>query len=133
METRCHHLKSIAPCLHLGASCFQLFIRRAELVAELIRTAGFCAPSSLISGSLEELYSEDADWNRLLPDLSYEAIRPQVRLSEFVGGLQSSIPTGETEILTAATIQPKTSTVIYQAERFRPDASLAFSPSKLKS
>ena len=58
METRCHHLKSIAPCLHLGASCFQLFIRRAELVAELIRTAGFCAPSSLISGSLKEIAAE---------------------------------------------------------------------------
>jgi superfamily II DNA or RNA helicase len=75
-----------------------------------------------VSGSLEELYSEDADWNRLLPGLSYDAIRPQLRLSEFVGGLQSSVPSGETEVLTAATIQPKTSTVIYEAERFRPDA-----------
>ncbi len=72
--------------------------------------------------SLEELYSEDADWNRLLPDLSYEAIRPQVQLSEFVGGLQSSIPEGETEILSAAAIEPKTSTVVYEAEHYRPDA-----------
>ena len=75
-----------------------------------------------VSESLEELYSEDADWNLLLPGLSYDAIRPQLNLSEFVNDLQSSIPTGEPEILSAATIEPKTSTIIYEAERFRPDA-----------
>lgn len=74
-----------------------------------------------ISESLEELYSEDADWNLLLQSLSYDAIRPQLNLSEFVRDLQSSIPTGEPELLSAATIEPKTSTIIYEADHFRPD------------
>lgn len=83
-----------------------------------------------VAESLEELYSEDADWNRLLPNLSYDAINPQLRLSEFVGGLESSIPVGETEFLTAATIFPKTSTVIYTAERFKPTAFTSALPDK---
>lgn len=83
-----------------------------------------------VSEFLEELYSEDADWNRLLPNLSYDAIRPQLRLSEFIGGLESSIPAGETEFLTAATIFPKTSTVIFMTERFRPTAFTSALPDK---
>ena len=43
---------------------------------------------------------------------------------------ESSIPAGETEFLTAATLFPKTSTVIYQAERFRPDAFQTVLPDK---
>ena len=74
-----------------------------------------------VSESLEELYSEDADWNRLLPNLSYDAIRPQVQLSNFVAGLTSSVPADEAEILGAATLQPKISTVVYRAESFLPD------------
>lgn len=74
-----------------------------------------------ISESLEELYSEDADWNRLLPSLSYDAIRPQVQLSNFVAGLTSSTPDDEAEILGAATLQPKISTVVYQTSSFWPE------------
>jgi superfamily II DNA or RNA helicase len=74
-----------------------------------------------ISESLEELYSENADWNLLLPGLSHDAVRPQLKLSEFITDLQSSVPAGESEILSAATITPKTSTIIYEADRFRPD------------
>ena len=74
-----------------------------------------------VSESLEDLYSEDADWNRLLPNLSYDAIRPQVQLSDFVSGLTSSVPADEAEILSAATLQPKISTVVYHADSFWPD------------
>ena len=74
-----------------------------------------------VSESLEELYSEDADWNRLLPSLSYDAIRPHVQLSDFVSELKSSVPDDEAEILSAATLQPKTSTVVYRADSFWPD------------
>jgi superfamily II DNA or RNA helicase len=74
-----------------------------------------------VSEALEELYSENADWNVLLADLSYEAIHPQIRLSDFVSNLTSSTAAGEAEVLTAATIRPKTSTLIYHSETFRPD------------
>ena len=74
-----------------------------------------------VSESLEELYSEDADWNRLLPSLSYDAIRPQVQLSNFVSGLTSSVPDDEAEILAAATLQPKVSTIVYRANSFQPE------------
>jgi hypothetical protein len=83
-----------------------------------------------VSEALEELFSEDADWNRLLPDLSFEAIRPQQALSDFVTGLQSGTPTDETEVFTAATIQPKTSTVVYQADKYRPDAFKSILPKR---
>jgi superfamily II DNA or RNA helicase len=96
------------------------FTRTSQGIGEATVVANLADPK--ISESLEELYSEDADWNRLLPDLSYDAIRPQLHLSEFVGGLESSTPTGETAFLTAATLFPKTSTIVYHAERFRPDA-----------
>jgi hypothetical protein len=72
------------------------------------------------SESLEELYSEDADWNRLLPDLSFEAIRPQANLSEFVSELKRQGNANETEILAAAALEPKTSTVVYTAQSYRP-------------
>jgi superfamily II DNA or RNA helicase len=96
------------------------FTRTSAGIGDATVIANLADPK--VTESLEELYSEDADWNRLLPGLSYDAIRPQLRLSEFVNGLQSSIPEGDTEILTAATLQPKTSAVIYTAERWRPDA-----------
>jgi len=83
-----------------------------------------------VSEALEELFSEDADWNRLLPDLSFEAIRPQQALSDFVIGLQSGTPTDETEVFTAATIQPKTSTVVYTADKYRPDAFRSVLPKR---
>ncbi|MCE0521653.1 MAG: DEAD/DEAH box helicase family protein [Methylacidiphilales bacterium] len=75
-----------------------------------------------VSQSLEELYSEDADWNKLLPGLSYEAIQPEIRLSDFVSGLQPVVVANESEILAAATITPKTSAVVYAVEKFQPDA-----------
>ncbi len=75
-----------------------------------------------VSESLEELYSEDADWNKLLPGLSYEAIQPELRLSDFVSGLKPVVVANESEILAAATITPKTSAVVYHVEKFQPDA-----------
>ena len=35
------------------------------------------------------MYFDDPDWNLLLADLSYDAIDPQVRLSELVENLRS--------------------------------------------
>ena len=94
------------------------FTRASAGIGDATVVANLADPK--VAESLEELYSEDADWNRLLPGLSYDAIRPQLRLSEFVGGLQSSIPEGDTEILSAATLLPKTSAIIYTAEHWRP-------------
>jgi superfamily II DNA or RNA helicase len=104
------------------------FTRTSESIGKATVVANLA--DAKISESLEELYSEDADWNRLLPDLSYDAIRPQLRLSEFVEGLESSIPEGEAEFLTAATLLPKTSALIYNAEWFRPDAFPVAVPAK---
>ncbi|MCX6906632.1 MAG: hypothetical protein NTY01_01175, partial [Verrucomicrobia bacterium] len=45
--------KSIASFAPLGASYLPLFSHRAEPIAEIIHTENFCAPSSLISASLD--------------------------------------------------------------------------------
>lgn len=39
--------------------------------------------------ALENLYREDADWNVLLADLSYDAINPQIQLSALVSNLEA--------------------------------------------
>ena len=72
-----------------------------------------------MSEDLEELYSENADWNHLLAKLSTGAIDPQVEFSEFHAEVESSV-IGEPEVLSDRMLEPKTSTFVYKTKGFNP-------------
>lgn len=74
-----------------------------------------------MSDNLEELYSENADWNHLLAKLSNDAIAPQVLHSDFHDGVQTISEQPEDEPLSDRMLEPKTSTVVYHSDDFRPD------------
>lgn len=71
-----------------------------------------------IAESLRQLYSEDPDWNNLLPMLSESATGREVRRSEFLGGFVDA-PTD----IPLQNILPKMSTVVYRTRcaDWRPD------------
>ena len=75
-----------------------------------------------VSAGLERLYSEDADWNHLLAELSSDAVREHRELVEFLA--QSvSLSDENDDVLTPispALLRPKFSTVAYRAARFNP-------------
>lgn len=62
-----------------------------------------------VEDALKELYAEDADWDRLLRDLSEGATGRREHLSEFFGGFQNAPP----ELL-LQNVLPKMSTVVYK-------------------
>jgi superfamily II DNA or RNA helicase len=74
-----------------------------------------------MTDNLEELYSENADWNLLLAKLSNDAITPQVLHSDFHDGVQTISEQPEDEPLSDRMLEPKTSTVVYRSEGFKPD------------
>ena len=71
--------------------------------------------------ALESLYLEDADWNSILSDLSFNAIDPMAKLSDLVDQLKSppAAPDEDLDISTLA-LRPKLSTQVYRAEQFEP-------------
>lgn len=74
-----------------------------------------------VSAGLERLYSEDADWNYLLAELSSAAVREHSELVEF---LSQSVSVGEDEddeartAISPSLLRPKFSTVAYRATGF---------------
>ena len=66
-----------------------------------------------VGKELETLYSQDADWNELLPELSANAIEEEVKLGEFLQGF--SIP-DEVKI-PLQNLRPALSTVVYRNPR----------------
>ena len=76
-----------------------------------------------VSAGLERLYSEDADWNTLLAEMSSDAVREHRELVEFLS--QSASLTKEVDDDSLASIsptllQPKFSMVAYRASQFNP-------------
>lgn len=63
-----------------------------------------------VGKELETLYSQDADWNELLPELSANAIEEEVKLGEFLQGF--SIP--EEVKIPLQNLRPALSTVVYR-------------------
>ena len=63
-----------------------------------------------VGKELETLYSQDADWNELLPELSASAIEEEVRFGEFLKGF--SIP--EELNIPLQNLRPALSTVVYR-------------------
>jgi superfamily II DNA or RNA helicase len=86
-----------------------------------------------VSTALERLYSEDADWNQLLSELSSDAAKEHAKLIEF---LQNAKPIvgeeddSDTEI-SRRLLRPTLSTLVYNAKIFRPKAFVDGLPEQL--
>jgi len=99
------------------------FIGRFARAADNVGNASFVANTAEdgVPEALESLYQEDADWNTLLSDLSYDAIDPQAQLSELIANLEAlADPNPEVEI-SALTLKPKLSTEVFRVSDFNPD------------
>lgn len=99
-----------------------------QFIGRFARTGGNVGRASFVANtaedgvpeSLESLYQDDPDWNLLLPDLSYDAIDPQSRLSDLVANLRSFGDDGDLEISTLA-LRPKCSAHAYRTTDFHPE------------
>lgn len=99
-----------------------------QFIGRFARTGGNVGRASFVANtaedgvpeSLESLYQDDPDWNLLLPDLSYDAINPQSRLSDLVANLRSVGDDGDLEISMLA-LRPKCSAHAYRTADFHPE------------
>lgn len=76
-----------------------------------------------VSAGLERLYSEDADWNTLLAEMSSDAIREHRELVEFLSqsvSLADEVDDDALASISPSLLQPKFSTVAYRASQFNP-------------
>ncbi len=76
-----------------------------------------------VSSALERLYSEDADWNHLLSELSSEAAKAHAELIEFLSSSQSLDAVDDDEDKIAVSnqlLRPTLSTVVFEAPAFLP-------------
>lgn len=83
-----------------------------------------------VSGALERLYSEDADWNKLLREFSSAAIRSHAAFIDFLNKstrLDESRAHKAVEI-SKSLLRPKFSTVVFQVASFEPDRFVAGIP-----
>jgi superfamily II DNA or RNA helicase len=99
------------------------FIGRFARTAPDVGSATFVANTADdgVPEALESLYREDADWNLLLPDLSYDAIEPQAKLSELVDNLEL-VKGGVEEIkISTLALRPKISAQVYRTPEFYPE------------
>jgi len=109
--------------IHKSLGVTLQFIGRFARTADNVGQATFVANTAEdgVPESLESLYFDDPDWNLLLPDLSYDAIDPQVQLSELVQNLRPVVGnTDDVEISTFA-LRPKCSAKIYRTDAFYPE------------
>lgn len=97
--------KSLAVTLQLAGR----FTRAREDVGQATFIANIADVH--VKGELRKLYTQDPDWNLLLPDLSENVIEQQVGLQELVAGFNnfpSEIP--------LSTIRPAASAVVYKTK-----------------
>ncbi|MDP3720058.1 MAG: DEAD/DEAH box helicase family protein [Acidobacteriota bacterium] len=109
------------------------FIGRFARTAQNVGDATFVANTAAdgVPEALESLYREDADWNLLLSDLSYDAINPQARLSALVANLRPA-PAGDHSLdISTLALRPKISTQVYRTDSFFPGRfAKAFRPAQ---
>ena len=104
-----------------------------QFIGRFARTGGRVGPATFVANTaedgvpeaLESLYREDADWNLLLADLSYDAINPQAELSRLVDNLEPAAPEKEdrdqaTPEISAIALRPKISGQVYRTTEFHP-------------
>ncbi len=75
-----------------------------------------------VSSALERLYSEDADWNHLLSELSSDAARSHASLVEFLNSSQrlDEVDGDEELEISHHLLRPTFSTLVYEAASFNP-------------
>lgn len=75
-----------------------------------------------VSAALERLYSEDADWNKLLSEMSSVAAKEHARLVAFLDEAQrlDKGPDDEDTIISHQLLRPGLSTLTYEAKGFAP-------------
>ncbi len=104
-----------------------------QFIGRFARTGGRVGPATFVANTaedgvpeaLESLYREDADWNLLLADLSYDAINPQAELSRLVDNLEPAAQENEdrdqaTPEISAIALRPKISGQVYRTTEFHP-------------
>lgn len=75
-----------------------------------------------VSVALERLYSEDADWNELLSEMSSAASQEHAKLMRFLGeAIQLDDGSDDADIpISQKLLRPTMSTVVFHADRFSP-------------
>ena len=109
--------------IHKSLGITLQFIGRFARTAQDVGHASFVANTAEdgVPEALERLFHEDADWNDLLADLSYDAIDPQARLSELVENLESAGPAEEEIEISTLALRPKLSAQVYRTAEFFPE------------
>ena len=73
------------------------------------------------TSALEELYSQDSDWNKLLSELSSNAAREHAEFIEFLENSKSfDLPESDAPGVSEQSLRPTFSTLFYRAESFYP-------------
>jgi len=102
-----------------------------QFIGRFARTGARVGPATFVANTaedgvpeaLESLYREDADWNLLLADLSYDAINPQAELSQLVNNLEPATPNAPDQAnpeISAIALRPKISGQVYRTTEFYP-------------
>ena len=75
-----------------------------------------------VSSALERLYSEDADWNQLLSELSSEAAKAHAELIDFLSTSQrlDDADDDEKTAISHQLLRPTLSTIVFEAPTFSP-------------
>lgn len=74
-----------------------------------------------VSGALERLYCEDADWNEVLSEMSSEAAREHAEIVEFLNTSQRLDEDREVDVsISHQLLRPPLSALVYRASHFRP-------------
>ena len=75
-----------------------------------------------VSAALERLYSEDADWNQLLSELSSQAAQTHAALIEFLNSSERlGDDTGDDVEISHHLLRPAMNTLFYRATNFAPE------------
>ncbi|MCC5905727.1 MAG: DEAD/DEAH box helicase family protein [Balneolaceae bacterium] len=92
--------------------------------SESIGVATIIANTGLedVYSSLQSLYDEDSDWNKIIADLSFDKIEEEQALLQFLKEAQRIDSPDEEDLIsiTPQSLQPKFSTLIYRASSFNP-------------
>lgn len=91
------------------------FTRAASNLGDATLVANIADPK--VSDAIEDLYAEDSDWNKLIPELSSKAIQSQQDFSEFLQRMVLDEKSDE-DLFGLNVLHPKTSTVIFRAPSF---------------
>jgi superfamily II DNA or RNA helicase len=86
-----------------------------------------------VRNALEALYTEDADWNKLLAELSSNAIKEQADLLGFLADterLDSPLTDEPTYVLSPNALRVKFSTLVFEASDFHPKKFMDAVPSR---